>query len=228
MAAKPSRRPAPAATRISRLLKAVAALAVVKTAVLVALLAGFDPLALPQAGFQGVARVAGVSGQKADISGEAMAAAPALAQQPAQAQQAAQAQQPAPEQQATAQTPPSWDILMRKQEELNRREQSLNILEAEVNAKLEQLATLEKNLQQMLEEARAMRDDKFRHLVDVYANMKAKNAAETLDKLDEQTAVKILAGMRGRQAGEILNFVPAAKAARLSQALTRMQMPFGG
>jgi flagellar motility protein MotE (MotC chaperone) len=51
-------------------------------------------------------------------------------------------------------------------------------------------------------------------------------AAQLLSTLDEKIAVKILAGMRGRQAGEILSFVPAEKAAKLSEALTKLQVPF--
>lgn len=127
---------------------------------------------------------------------------------------------------ASAQQPQDWNTLMKKQEELARREQSLAILERELNARLEQIAKLDQQIKTMLEEAKAVKDEKFRHLVDVYANMKSKNAADALDKLDEKTAVKILAGMRGRQAGEILNFVPPSKAAKLSEALTKMQMPF--
>ena len=56
--------------------------------------------------------------------------------------------------------------------------------------------------------------------------MKAKQAADVLGTLDEDVAVKILAGMKGKQAGEILNFVEPQKAARLSVALTKMQTPF--
>ena len=63
------------------------------------------------------------------------------------------------------------------------------------------------------------------HLIDVYSNMKAKQAASVLETLDERIAVKILAGMRGRQAGEILTYVNPQKAARLSESLTKMQMP---
>ena len=56
--------------------------------------------------------------------------------------------------------------------------------------------------------------------------MKAKQAGQVLETLDERTAVRILAGMRGRQAGEILNNITPEKAARLSEMLTRMQLPF--
>ncbi|MFW5489241.1 MAG: hypothetical protein ACNI3A_12640 [Desulfovibrio sp.] len=132
---------------------------------------------------------------------------------------------------ATAQKPANmapadWQALKRKQEELSRKEQALHNLERELNRKIEKLTALEKSIKAMLDDARSVQDKKFKHLVDVYSNMKAKNAAQALEKLDQKTAVKILSGMRGRKAGEVLNFVTPANAAKLSQELTRMQIPF--
>ncbi len=118
----------------------------------------------------------------------------------------------------------SREALNRKQEELNRREQNLKAMEDEINAKLEQMQILEARLQDMLKEADAAKDAKFRQLVDVISNMKAKQAAEVLSTLDERIAVRVLAGMRGRQAGEILTYAQPEKAARLSEALARMNM----
>ena len=89
-----------------------------------------------------------------------------------------------------------------------------------------ELKQLEAKLEHMLENADEIKDKKLRHLVDVYSNMKAKQAAQVLESLDESIAVRILAGMRGRQAGEILTFVNPEKAALLSEALTKMQLPF--
>lgn len=119
-----------------------------------------------------------------------------------------------------------WQILRRKQEEVQRKEQALQALERELDAKLTRLQELEKRIQAMLEEADVLKDGKIKHLVDVYSNMKPNQAAKALEVLEEPVAVKILSGMRGRNAGEILSFVDAEKAARLTEALTRMQMPF--
>ncbi|MFA9395821.1 MotE family protein [Halodesulfovibrio sp. MK-HDV] len=118
------------------------------------------------------------------------------------------------------------DLLKTKQVELNRREQELSRLQATIDGKLVKLQALEKRLQSMLKNAKETQDKKMKHLVDVYSNMKGKQAAQVLESLDEQISVKILAGMRGRKAGEILTFVRADKAARLSEALTNMQLPF--
>lgn len=133
----------------------------------------------------------------------------------------------APEEDTAAKDDPNSPQSMRKrQTELARREQQIKTLEKEVDAKLVQLRELEASLQRMLEEAKEVKDKKLRHLIDVYANMKSRQAATVLESLDEDIAVKILAGMRGRQAGEILTFVNAEKAARLTEQLTKLQVPF--
>ena len=118
------------------------------------------------------------------------------------------------------------ESLDRRQADLDRREAELNRLEQGLNEKLLNMQAMEARIQTMLKEAQTLKDDKMRHLVDVYTNMKAQQAAQVLETLDERTAVQILAGMRGRQAGEILTYVKPEKAARLSEMLTRMQLPF--
>ena len=120
----------------------------------------------------------------------------------------------------------SREAIQQRQDDLARREQELRTLEKSLDTKLEDLRVLEGKIQSMLKEADTLKDSKYRHLVDVYSNMKPKQAAQVLETLDEKIAVKILAGMKGRQAGEILGFVIPAKAARLSEALTKMQMSF--
>uniref|UniRef100_B8DRQ5 Magnesium transporter MgtE intracellular domain-containing protein n=1 Tax=Nitratidesulfovibrio vulgaris (strain DSM 19637 / Miyazaki F) TaxID=883 RepID=B8DRQ5_NITV9 len=166
--------------------------------------------AAPAAPSSALPAAAGLPGSSTMGSGSA---APAAAQPGAQATQSTQA------------APNAMDALNRKQDDLSRREQELKSLEQQVDAKLAQMQDLEARIKTMLKDAQGMKDEKLRHLVDVYTNMKAKQAAAVLETLDEKIAVRILAGMRGRQAGEILTFVQAEKAAKLSEALTRMQLP---
>ena len=140
---------------------------------------------------------------------------------------AAQAAEPAPgTAPAPAQSNLSREALQRRQDDLARKEQDLRTLERDLDDRLMRLQELEVRIKAMLKEAEEIKSAKYRHLVDVLANMKAKQAASVLETLDEKIAVKVLAGMRGRQAGEILTFVNAGKAARLSEALARVQMPF--
>ena len=158
----------------------------------------------------------------APLPGPLAGPAPVLAQQnplpPATAPQ--NATPPAP-------TPGSPDVnaLLKRQDELDQREQSLKTLEAELGNRMTKLKDMETNLKAMLEEAKGIKDQKLKHLIDVYSNMNAKQAAKVLETLDNAIAVKILAGMRGRQAGDVLNNMEAKKAAGLTEMLTSMQLP---
>lgn len=111
-----------------------------------------------------------------------------------------------------------------RQAELDKREADLRTLERELGSKLENLKALESKIQKMIDEADAIRDQKIAHLIDVYSNMKPKQAAQVLSTLEESIAVKILAGMSGRKAGEILSSVDAVKAAKLTESLTKLQI----
>jgi flagellar motility protein MotE (MotC chaperone) len=117
------------------------------------------------------------------------------------------------------------DNLSKRQEDLSRKEQELRVLESELNSRLERMQMLENRLGEMMKEAEGTQDAKFRHLVDVLANMKARQAAAVLETLDQKVSVKLLAGMRGRQAGEILTYVKPEIAAKLTEALARMRLP---
>lgn len=116
------------------------------------------------------------------------------------------------------------DSVQRKQEELNRREQELLALQQQMQTRLDELKNLETKIQDMLKQANNVQDDKLKHLIDVYSNMKAKQAAEVLATLDSRIAVRILAGMRGKQAGEILTYMQAEPAAKLSELLSKTQI----
>lgn len=121
-----------------------------------------------------------------------------------------------------AQIPQAQDLNTREQA-LDKREADLKALEMELDEKLVRLRELEVKMQGLIDAAAAIRDEKMAHLIDVYSNMKPKQAAQVLGTLEEPTAVKILAGMTGRKAGEILSSVRADRAAVLSEALTRLQ-----
>jgi len=151
----------------------------------------------------------------------ALAQAPAPAQAPPAAPAQAAAQPPA---QAQGEQPLNWQMLKQKQEELAAKEAALKTLETDLNARQQRLTALEGQVKSLIDQANAMKDEKLKHLITVYVNMKAKQAAQVLETLDENTAVKILAGMSGRQAGEILSSVNPKKAARLTEDLTKMQI----
>lgn len=110
-----------------------------------------------------------------------------------------------------------------RQQALDKREAELRTLESELDQKLETLHKLEVKVQGMIDAANGMQDEKMTRLIEVYSNMKPKQAAQVLESLEEPIAVKILAGMSGRKAGEVLSLISTERAAQLSAALTRMQ-----
>ncbi|NDV24395.1 hypothetical protein FMS18_16905 [Desulfovibrio sp. JC022] len=118
-----------------------------------------------------------------------------------------------------------WKALKAKEDELARKERSLRTLEQNLDKKLAELNSLEKRLKKMIADADVLKDKKIKHLVGVYTAMKAKQAAQVIESLDTDLAVKILSGMRGRSAGAILGFVTPKKAAKLSEELTKLQTP---
>lgn len=120
--------------------------------------------------------------------------------------------------------PADWKILKQREEQLASKERSLATLEKNLDDKLAELKVLEQRIQEMLDKADVLKDEKLKHLVDVYSNMKSKQAAAVLETLDDGLAVKILSGMRGRTAGEILSNVRADRAATLTEALTKLQV----
>jgi len=209
--------------KLSKLFKGLLTLALIKLCLLAVI--GWNTLAQPQ----GAPRP-----QVVAKAVQAVSPSPALAQATGGgATPSGQANAPAtPGSAAPAPDAPTADAsvgnaaLQKRQEELDRRERELNTLEAKIKSDLAELEKRQAQMERMLEEAKMVRDKKDRHLVDVFSNMKSKQAAQVLATMDERQAVKILSGMRGRQAGEILTFVDPTKAARLAEALTQLQVPF--
>lgn len=133
---------------------------------------------------------------------------------------------------ATPQAPPaptvapyvSPDSAARKQAEINRREQELLGLQQQMETRMGELRGLENRLQGMLQDADDTQASKFKQLVDMYANMKPRVAAQALTNMDETIAVKILTGMKSKESGEVLSYMDPVHAARLSEVMSKMRM----
>lgn len=112
----------------------------------------------------------------------------------------------------------------RKQQELARREQEILVLKQQMEQRLKELERAESRVKGMLKDANDVEQKKVSGLIAVYANMKPKQAAQTLQSLDERVAVKILTGLSPKQAGEILSYADPKITAKLTELMTRMQM----
>jgi flagellar motility protein MotE (MotC chaperone) len=119
----------------------------------------------------------------------------------------------------------SPDSADRQQQELARREQDVLMLKQQMESRLQELHSAEKKVQGMLKEAHGVHDQKIKHLINAYTNMKPKQAALALESLDERLAVRILAGMNPKQAGEVLTYTNPKTVAKLTEVLARMQLP---
>lgn len=110
-----------------------------------------------------------------------------------------------------------------KQKELIRREQELLMLKKQMEQRYSELKTAEERVNKLLQSAGNTNKNKNSALVSVYANMKPKQAAQALGKIDERIAVQILIGLKPKQAGEILSYADPEVTARLTELLTKSQ-----
>ena len=118
--------------------------------------------------------------------------------------------------------------LKRREEELAARERALTAMEKSVDDKLAELKRAETSIKTLLDQADSLKDARIKRQVDTYVAMKPKQAAEVLSSMDQELAVKILTGMKPKVAGEIMTFVKTDKAAKLTEAMTRVQAPLQG
>ncbi len=135
-------------------------------------------------------------------------------------QQKAQAKMPAPNIETPYDSP---KVLSYKESELNQKEEELLSLQEQMNARMKELNSLENKLGTMVKEANSVEGEKYTHLIQTYASMKPKRAAQALSTLDEKIAVRILNGLKSKQSGEIFSYMDPVQAARLSQAMTKLQ-----
>lgn len=118
----------------------------------------------------------------------------------------------------------SRDNAALKAGEIARQQQDILMLRQQMDQRLKDLQNAEKKMKEMIQEAKALEDQKVRNLVQMYANMKPRTAAQALESMDERVAVRILAGMAPKQSGEILTYTDPAKTAKFTELLTRMRM----
>lgn len=111
--------------------------------------------------------------------------------------------------------------LDKKEEELRRKEEYLKQMQEETEQKLQQLITVQQEIQAYREEKQTAENGKLKSLIKIYENMKPKGAAKLLESLDEALVVKIVSQMNTSLAATILANMDPAKAVKISQALTK-------
>ncbi|MGZ3721478.1 MAG: MotE family protein [Bdellovibrionales bacterium] len=120
-----------------------------------------------------------------------------------------------------------YDKLKQRKEELDLREKELTELEeelqkqkVELDKRITQLEEMRNQIGQTLKDRVDLDQEKVTKLVDLYSNMKPKQAADIIGSLNEELAVEVLAKMKKKNAAEVMNLLPPEKARVLSEKYT--------
>ena len=122
----------------------------------------------------------------------------------------------------------SVEILERKRAEieterrqLERERKQLTALKREIEAKVTRLSEIQDSIQRKLDEHKMIHDNKIKHLIKIYTTMAPKKAAALIDKLDMGVVIELFSKMKGEHVGQILPYVSAEKAAKISEQLAK-------
>lgn len=110
-----------------------------------------------------------------------------------------------------------------KERQLVEREEGIRLVQQQIEAQLAALTTLRQEIEALLTEKEAFEEQRFEHLVKVYEGMRPAEAAALVERLTEDTAVRLFFRMKDKKVGKILEAVRPDVAARLSERLAAMQ-----
>jgi flagellar motility protein MotE (MotC chaperone) len=112
--------------------------------------------------------------------------------------------------------------LMSRERLLKAREMELNSLQVEVDKKLNELRRMREEVEELVAQKNEEENARILNLSKMYEKMDPAKAAEVLATLKTGLAVNILANMKQKSAGKILNNLDDAKAATLSVAFSKI------
>ena len=103
--------------------------------------------------------------------------------------------------------------------ELEARRQALEIVERDLERKVEALRKLREEAEAQREVQEHERGRDLGKLVKFYQAMKPKNAARLLEELPLDLAAEVLSTMKAREAGKVLNAMKPGRAVQLSRRM---------
>lgn len=106
-----------------------------------------------------------------------------------------------------------------REQQLASREADLRLVQQQVEEKLTTLAMLRKEMGALLQEKATFEEKRFEHLVKVYEVMKPEEISSLFERLNEDTATRLLYQMKEKKAGQILASISPQVAAKLSERL---------
>jgi flagellar motility protein MotE (MotC chaperone) len=113
--------------------------------------------------------------------------------------------------------------LEEREKQLAAQEESLRALQQQLEEKLATLAMLRKEIGDLVEAKEAFEEKRFEHLVKVYEGMKPEEVASLIQRLNEDTAVKLFYQMKKKKVSQVLGFLSPELAVRLSERLAAME-----
>jgi len=113
--------------------------------------------------------------------------------------------------------------LEEREQQLAAQEEALRALQRQLEEKLATLATLRKEIGELIEAKEAFEEKRFEHLVKVYEGMKPEEVASLIQRLNEDTAVKLFYQMKKKKVSQVLGFLHPDLAVRLSERLAALE-----
>ncbi len=98
-----------------------------------------------------------------------------------------------------------------REDELNRLEAELRLQKEEIDKKLLEINNVRSNIAATLEDRIKVDAEKVDTLVQVYSTMKPVQAAAVIEEMEEDLAIEILSKMKKKNAADIMNLVKPAK-----------------
>ena len=118
------------------------------------------------------------------------------------------------------------ESIEKKSRELKRREEELRIKELKIKAIEEKVSKNLEKIEKGLSESKqqlGMQDEKTKEnvkaLIKVYSSMKPGEAANLIEAIDDDLALKIVSGMKSKVAGQVLSQLDVKVAKRISETL---------
>lgn len=112
------------------------------------------------------------------------------------------------------------DELDAREKELGQLEEELQRQKVELDKRITQLEDMRNQIAKILKDRVEIDQEKVTKLVDLYSNMKPKQAADVIGSINEDLAVEVLAKMKKKNAAEIMNLLSPDKARILSEKYT--------
>jgi len=110
----------------------------------------------------------------------------------------------------------------KERHELNQERERLDALKQEIAKNLAKLTKIQSEVQGKLNERKAIREERVKHLIQIYTTMPPKKAAALIDKLEMEVIISLFSRMKGDNVGQILPYVSPEKAAHISERLAKL------